>query len=168
MKKAELLDWLQEEYRQWEAFLDQVGPARMEQPGVNGDWSMKDIVAHLTGWQPRLINSLQAAGRGEPEPPPPWPAHLQTEDEVNAWIYETHRGRSVSEILVESRQVFQQLLAVLEALPEDVRIEQLHEGKRVFHLVWLGGQRFPVGEFFYHFHDDHEPDIRAWLARTEN
>lgn len=168
MKKAELLDWLQEEYRQWEAFLDQIGPARMEQPGVNGDWSMKDIVAHLTGWQPRLINSLQAAARGEPEPPPPWPMHLQTEDEINAWIYETHRGRSVREVLVESRQVFQQLLAVIEGLPEDVRIEQLHEGERVFHLVWLGGQRFPVGEFFYHFHDDHEPDIRAWLARTEN
>src|SRR6266498_2737739 len=39
--KSELLKWLQEEYRQWEALLDQIGPARMDQPGVNGDWSMK-------------------------------------------------------------------------------------------------------------------------------
>ena len=25
MNKSELLDWLQEEYQQWEAFLDQIG-----------------------------------------------------------------------------------------------------------------------------------------------
>ena len=167
MKKLELLDWLQEEYRQWEAFLDQIGPARMEQPGVNGDWSMKDIVAHLTGWQPRLTAHLQAAQRGEPEPPPPWPAHLESEDEINTWIYESNKGRSVSEVLNESRQVFQQFLNVIKGLPDDVRIEQVHQGGRVYHLVWLGDQRFPVGEFFDHYHDDHEPDIRAWLARVE-
>ena len=167
MKKSELLNWLQEEYRRWEAFLDQMGPERMEQPGVAADWSIKDIVAHLTGSQPRLITRLQAAQGGEPEPPPPWPAHLQTDDEINAWIYESNRGRSLREVLDESRQVFQQLLAVIEGLAEDVRIEQVHHGGRVYHLVWLGDQRFPAGEFFDHFHDDHEPDVRAWLAGIE-
>ena len=164
MHKSELLKWLQDEYQQWEVFLDQISPTRMDQPGVNGDWSMKDIVAHLTGWNRRLVDRLQAAQRGEPEPPPPWPAHLETEDEINAWIYESHRGRSVPEVLGESRQVFQQLLAVVEALPDDVRIEHI-EPK--FHVVWVGDERFLAGEFFDHFHDDHEPDIRAWLARVE-
>jgi len=161
MKKSELLDWLQEAYRNWQSLLAEIGEARMDQPGVNGDWSMKDLIAHLTGWQPRLISRIQAAQRGEPEPPPPWPAHLQTEDEVNAWIYESNRGRSVREVLDESRQVFRQLLAVIEGLPDDVRIEP------EWHLVWLNGQRFPAGEFFDHFRDDHEPDVRAWLARVE-
>ncbi len=167
MKKSELVNWLREEYRQWEALLDQIGPARMDQPGVNSDWSMKDIVAHLTGWQPRLVANLQAAQRREPEPPPPWPAHLQNEDEINAWIYEANRGRSVREILDGSHRVFQQLLAVVEGLPEDVRIEHVHQGGRVYHLVWLDDKRFPVGEFFDHFQEDHEPDVRAWLARVE-
>jgi len=162
MKKPELLNWLQKKYQQWEAFLDQIGPARMEQPGVNGDWSIKDLVAHLTGWQPRLIANIQAAQRGEPEPPPPWPAHLQTDDEINAWIYESNRGRSLRGVLDESHQVFQQLLAVIEGLPDDVQIES------EWRLVCLGDKRFPAGEFFDHFHDDHEPDIRAWLARVEN
>jgi hypothetical protein len=161
MKKAELLNWLQEAYRQWEAFLDQIGPTRMDQPGVNGDWSMNDIVAHLTGWNRNLIARLQAAYRGEPEPPPPWPAYLQSEDEINAWIYESNQGRPVREVLDESHQVFQQLLAVIEDLPDEVRIEQ------EWHLVWLGDQHFPAGEFFDHFHDEHEPDIRLWLARLE-
>ena len=161
MNKSELLNWLQEEYQQWEALLDQIGPARMDQPGVNGDWSMKDVVAHLTGWNRWLVARLQAAQRHEPEPPPHWPAHLQTEDEINAWLYESNRGRTVREVLDESHQVFQQLLAVIEGLPDEVRIEP------AWRLVWLDDKRFPAGEFFDHFHDDHEPDVRAWLARME-
>lgn len=164
MKKPELLNALREESKQWEAFLDQIGPARVDLPGVNGDWSMKDVVAHLTGWNRWLVARLQATQRGEPEPSSPWPAHLQSEDEINAWIYESNRGRSVRELLDESPQLFQQLLAVMEGLPDEVRIEQI-ESK--YHLVWVGDERFHVSEFFNHFYDDHEPDVRAWLARVE-
>ena len=120
MKKSELLNGLQEEYQKWTAFLDQIGPARMDQPGVAGDWSIKDIVAHLTGWRRRTVARLQAAQRGAPEPPPPWPAHLQTDDEINAWIYETNHGRPVRAVLDDSQQVFQQLLAAIEGLPDEV------------------------------------------------
>jgi hypothetical protein len=161
MNKSELLNWLQKEYQQWEAFLDQIGPNRMEQPGVTGSWSMKDLTAHLTTWNRRLVSYIQAAQHGEPEPPPPWPAVLQDEDEINAWIYESNRTRPLRAVLDETDQVFQQLLAVIASLPEEVQIED------EWRLVHLGGQRYPAGEFFDHFHDDHEPDIRAWLERQE-
>ena len=164
MNKSELLSGLREEYRQWEALLDQIGSEQMNQPGAAADWSIKDIVAHLTGWNRWLVARLQAAQRGEPEPPPPWPAHLQTEDEINAWIYESNRERLVREILDETHQVFQELFAVMESLPEDVRIEFI-EPK--FYIVWVGDEYFPAGEFFDHFHDDHEPDVRAWLVEVE-
>ena len=85
-EKPELLNWLQQENQQWEVLLAQIGLMHMNQSGVNGDWSMKDIVAHLTGWNRWLVARLQAAQRREPEPPPPWPAHLQTDDEINAWL----------------------------------------------------------------------------------
>jgi len=73
----------------------------------------------------------------------------------------------VREVLSESQQVFQQLLAVVEGLPEDVQIDSVHQGGSVYFVVCLDDKRFPPGEFFYHFHDDHEPDVRAWLARVE-
>jgi hypothetical protein len=161
MKKSELLDWLQEEYQLWNAFLDQIGPTRMEQPGVAGVWSIKDIIAHLTGWHRHLVARIQAAQHDAPEPDPPWPAHLQAEDEINAWLYASNQGRSLREVLAEAQQVYQQLRAVIEGLPDTVRIEQ------EWRLVSFGDRRFPAGEFFDHFHDDHEPDIRAWLAREE-
>src|ERR671922_1394841 len=135
MKKSELLNWLQEEYRQWQALLDQIGPARMDQPGVAGPWSIKDIVVHLTGWRRRTVARLQAAQRGQPEPPPPWPANLQTDDEINAWIYQSRQGHSVREVLDESHQVFQQLVAAIEGLPEEV-LANAHR------LPWMEGQPF--------------------------
>jgi hypothetical protein len=162
MNRSELLNGLQEEYQQWKGLLDQIDPSRMDQPGVTGHWSIKDIVAHLTGWRRRTVARLQAAQRREPEPPPPWPAHLQTDDEINAWIYETNHERPVREVLDESHQVFQQLLAAMEGLPDEVIMDP---GR---HLPWLEGQPLSAGQFFAHFHEEHEPDMRAWLAQMES
>jgi hypothetical protein len=159
--KSELLNGLHEEYRKWQTLLDDIGIARMDQPGVTGSWSVKDIVAHLTGWRRRTVARLQAIQRGEPEPPPPWPTHLQTDDEINAWIYQSRRDHSVREVLEESHQVFQQLLAAIEGIPEEVLAE-------VDRFPWMEGQPFTGAEFFAHLHQEHEPDMRAWLARVEN
>ncbi len=125
MTKSDLRKWLQNEYEQWQALLDEIGAARMESPGVNGDWTMKDIVAHLTGWNRALVDRLQTALRGDPEPAPPWPAELETDDEINAWIYDSNRGSSLRDVLAESQQNLQQLLTVIENLPDDVRIEHI-------------------------------------------
>src|SRR5689334_24155319 len=138
MNKSDLLNWLHEQHQHWEALLDEFGPTRMGRPGVNGEWSMKDIVAHLTGWNHRLIASLQAAQRGEPEPPPPWPVNLQTDDEVNKWIYESNHGRSVQEVLDDSSQMFHELFAVVESLLEDVQVEIVRNSVgREFYPIWL-------------------------------
>jgi hypothetical protein len=158
MTKAALIDELNREHAQWEELLVAIGEARMDQPGVAGPWSSKDIVAHLTGWRRRTVGRLQAALRGEPEPEPPWPAHLQTDDEINAWIYETNRDRSVPEVLDDSRQVFQQLVAAIEAFPE----AELLDPQR---FPWMEGQPLGGAAFFAHFHEEHEPDMHAWLAR---
>jgi hypothetical protein len=161
MNKSELLNGLQEEYQQWEALLNQIGEAPMDQPGAAADWSIKDIVAHLTGWRRRTVARLQAAQRGEGEPPPLWPAHLQTDDEINAWIYESNHGRSLREVIDESHQVFQQMFAAIEGLPDAV----LSDPAR--HLPWLEAESIKPSDFFGHFHEEHEQDMRAWLARGE-
>jgi hypothetical protein len=45
--------------------------------------------------------------------------------------------------------------------------EKYRQWERLLDVVWVNDQRFPAGEFFDHFHDDHEPDVRAWLTRVE-
>ena len=105
MTKTELLDELKAENARWEALLSEIGEERMTQPGVAGDWSVKDIIAHLVGWRRRTVARLRAASRNEPEPPSPWPAHLQEDDEINNWIYESNRDRPLVDVLADSRQL---------------------------------------------------------------
>lgn len=165
MHKSKVLTTLLEKYQDWEGLLDRIGPTRMEEAGVNGDWSMKDIVAHLTGWNRGLVARLRAAAQSESEPTLPWPEHLEDEDDINAWIYKTNRDRSLTGVLDDMHQVHEQLLAAVEALPEGARFE-LIEPK--FLVVWVGEKRYHLSEFFDHFEDDHRPDVDAWLARAGN
>lgn len=163
MNKPELIKWLQEEEQQWALLLAAIGEMRLEQPGVNGNWSMRDIITHLTGWQHWLVARLQAAAAGQPEPAPPWPADLKAEEAINGWIYTANHQRSVRQVLDQAQVLSEQLLAIIQALPDDSQIE-LIEAK--FPVIWVGGQRFAVGEFFHHFYDDHAADVRAWLGRV--
>ncbi|MEO7076289.1 MAG: DinB family protein [Ktedonobacterales bacterium] len=170
--KAQLLEELRNEQTQWEALLHEIGEAHMTQPGVEGEWSIKDIVAHLTFWRRRTVGRFQAALRHEPPPPPPWPTRFGTEDEisardentawdeVNAWNYAANRDRPLADVLRESREVFAQLVETLDAFPTSDLLDPTR-------FPWLEGEPLPLtgAAFFDHFHDEHEPDMRAWLER---
>jgi len=158
--KAQLLNDLQVEQAQWEALLQDIGESNMTQPGVAGEWSIKDVVAHLTGWRRRTLARFQAELRHETLPPPPWPQQLQTDDDINAWIYEANRDRPLADVLSDSRDVFAQLVETLGAFPE----EDLLDPTR---FSWLEGEPPTAAALFGHFHEEHEPDMRAWLDRVK-
>ena len=162
MSKAQILDDLRAEQVQWEALLQDIGEEHMTQPGVAADWSIKDIIAHLTGWRRRTVARFQAALRHLPEPSTPWPPHLQTADEINAWIYAANRDRPLADVLRESRDVFQQLEETLDAFPDT---DQFDPTRFPWLEGWLEGQPLSGAAFFAHFHEEHEPDMRAWLER---
>jgi hypothetical protein len=156
--KAQLLDEMRDEQARWEALLHDIGEEHMTQPGVAGEWSIKDIVAHLTGWRRRTVERLQAALRHEPAPPPPWPPQLQTDDEINAWIYAANHDRPLADVLRESRDVFEQLVETLDAFPDADLLAFMR-------TAWPGDAPPTGADFFAHFHEEHEPDMRAWLER---
>src|SRR5262249_15587055 len=60
MNKSEFLDTLQTVRAQWEELLAEVGKARMQEPGVAGEWSVKDIIAHVTWPEREMAAILQA------------------------------------------------------------------------------------------------------------
>ena len=155
--KTQLLDDLRHEQAAFEALLDEIGDERMTQL-VAPDWSLKDIVAHLTGWRRRSVARFQAALRHEPQPAPPWPSHLQTDDEINAWIYAANRDKPVADVRRESRETFDQLVETLAAFPEA-------ELRDPANFPWLGGEAWNGAAFFGHFHEEHEADMRAALDK---
>ena len=73
-------------------------------------------------------------------------------------MYQADKDRSVQEVLDDSPPVFQQLVAAIQALPES----DLSDPTR---FPWLGGKSLTGVDFFSHFHEEHEPDLRAWLSQ---
>lgn len=165
VSKKQLLAEMQSEHAAWLALLDEIGEENMTQPEVAGGWSIKDIVAHITGWRRRTVLRFQAALDPTIEMVPPWPAELggldenDDVDDINAWIYKTSQDLPLADVLNESREVFQQLVVAASALSE----EQLNDPRR---FPWLEGQRLTGALIFGHFHEEHEPDMRAWLAKV--
>ena len=163
ISKKQLLAEMQSEQAAWLALLDEIGEENMTQPEVAGGWSIKDIVAHITGWRRRTVLRFRAALDPTVDMTPDYPAELDEDDEVdqiNAWIYKANRDRPLADVLNDSREVFQQLVAEVSTLSD----EQLNDPQR---FPWLEGERLTGAFIFGHFHEEHEPDMRAWLSRVK-
>jgi hypothetical protein len=164
-RRAELLEQIERERRIWEQLLAEAEEARMTEPGVMGDWSFKDVVAHLSGWRVLTLARLEAAQHGREPEPPPGPAHLDEDDEgdldqINDWIYRASQDRPLQDVLAEYSRSFERMRAAVAGLSDQALSEPGH-------YPWLDG--YPLEAVlhgtFGHFHDDHEPGLREWLRR---
>jgi hypothetical protein len=150
--------YIEAERAWWRDLVEEIGEERMTEPGPMGEWTFKDLAAHLLGWRERTIGRLEAAAAGRETPPSPWPAELDGDDDsVNDWIHERSRDRSVREVLDDVDRSYDRLAKSIAAIPEEVLT-------RPGALDWLGDQSLADLDPFSHVHDEHEPSIRAWLA----
>ena len=157
--RAALIARIERERVFWRGLVEEVGRDRMEEPGPMGDWTFKDLAAHLLGWRERTISRLEAAGAGREPPPSAWPPELDEDDPINAWIQERSRARSVQEVLADVDRSYERLARAIAALPDDIIT-------RTDALPWLRGESLAAQEanLFSHVHDEHLPSVRAWLA----
>ncbi len=157
MTKDELLAAIEGERDAWNELVAAVGEGRMVEPGPMGAWTFKDLAAHLTGWRERTIGRIEAAGRGEPEPPPSWPAKLTEDDMINDWIYRQNCDRPLCDVLADADQSYARLAVAVAALPEEAVTT-------ADYFPWMEGRALADGNLFGHLHEEHEPQIHAWLA----
>jgi hypothetical protein len=163
--KSALLEQIARERTLWEQLLAEIGEARMLEPGATGDWTFKDVVAHLNGWRSKTLARLDAAQHGHAPAAPPWPAQLNEDDDVdqiNDWIYQANLNRPLQAVLDEYHASFQRIHDSVMALSE----RDLAEPGR---YSWLAGDALAevVTASFGHFHEEHEPVLRAWLDQLE-
>lgn len=157
--RADLIARIERERTFWHDLTDEVGPERMTQPGPMGDWTFKDLAAHLLGWRERTIDRLEAAAEGLEEPPPRWPADLDDDDLINDWIQAYHRDRSTDDVLDDVDRSYLRLAAAVTVLPEDAVTDPTA-------FSWLGGESLVETDLFGHLYDEHLPTVRAWLAES--
>jgi len=160
MTGPRLMGILQAERAQWSALLARVGAARMELPGVEGEWSLKQLVAHLT-WYERVIvdGARQVLGGAGAYERPREGLYGLTMEERNARIAQESLSRPLDEVLVEAEQVFGQLTALIAVVPQDILNDPRRVGMPDDVVPWM----LVANNSFAHYHE-HEQAVRAWLA----
>jgi hypothetical protein len=131
----------------------------MDVPGVEGEWSVKQLVAHLTWYERAIVEGAQQAmstgtfTRRRPEG--------VGMDEMNARIAEEARTRSVNDVLAEADAVFGQLLGLIAAVPQDMLNDPRRLGLPEDMVPWMG-----VANNSYAHYREHEPALRAWVEQV--
>lgn len=115
--KAELLAIIQAGYDQFETLLASLTEEQMLIPGVNGSWSVKDNLAHLTAWQDYQAVRQEGIVSGI-EPPDPAPGR-ETEDEINDFYYQRDKDLPLAEVLANFRASYKRIMAATQALSWD-------------------------------------------------
>jgi outer membrane biogenesis lipoprotein LolB len=113
VNKIELLHALRSVQGEWAQLIADIQPDVMIQPGVVGDWSVKDVVAHITWAERETVGMLQARALVGSE------LWQLPQDERNTVVYEENRDRSLQDVLTEAEAVHQELLGVIESIAED-------------------------------------------------
>jgi DinB superfamily len=158
MTGAQLASILQAERTRWNTLLAQVGLERMDVPGVEGEWSVKEVVAHLTWYEQSIVEGAQQALRtGTFTRRRPAGVGL---DEMNAQIAAASRAQPASDVLAEADAVFGNLLSVVAACPQDILNDPQRLGLPEDMVPWMG-----VANNSYAHYRQHETALRAWLAR---
>ncbi len=129
----------------------------MHEPGPMGEWTFKDLAAHLAAWRNTRIPMIEAVARSEPIPAPPWPPAMDDFDEINAWFHARDADRPLEDVLDDYDSSFDRLAAALESLSDEAALNPNA-------LPWTEGTAAVDVDFTEHLHEEHLPTIRAWLA----
>ena len=144
--KDELLKSGEAEFQAFKAALRGLDAARLIEAWL-GTWSIKDIVAHISGWQHELGPALERMARGEK--PIPEGTNYEDVDAWNAKFAAAKKDSPVSEVLRELDLSHEYFMARAARVPE----ERFVPGKTAYRIVDLNSA---------HHYKDHGDQIRAW------
>lgn len=97
--KEQLLNQAREEYTALTTYLDTFAPEQKIMADVVGEWSVKDMVAHLTEWSQMVMSWYAAGKRGEMPHTPAEGYTWQQIPALNQKIYEQHRDDPWDDVL---------------------------------------------------------------------
>ena len=115
-----------------------------------GDWSVRDILAHVAGWHREMTALLERMARGER--PVPEGVNFDDADGWNAGFVQSHADASPAAIVEEMKASKEDFVAAARSLPED-RFEEGRTGQRVLTTTGIN------------HYQEHAPVIREWRQK---
>ncbi len=120
-------------------------------------WRIKDILAHITGWDDATVDSLRAHVAGRL---PATPADRGL-DEYNSRTVSSRKDLDTPHVLNEMRLTRQILRTIVECMPEEKYFEPLI-------LPWgVKGTVTDLVEIFREHEEEHAHDLREWLQNPD-
>lgn len=118
--KDQLIAKLRQSRAALEKVIARAHPEALEKPGICGEWSGKDVLAHVAHWQELHLGWWADVQRGEkPAVPAPGLSWSRTDvDQLNHQIYLAHRDQPLHEVLTYLSDTFARFIAVVEATPD--------------------------------------------------
>lgn len=157
MNKDDLLDALEDSREAFLDVLDTIPQEYWEKPDVLGDWSIKDILYHLTMWEAELVKLLWQISQGQP-PNTALNSDI-SDDERNAQWQAQAQTRSLEQVLADFQGVRRQTTRRLMEISDKV----LQNPKQ---FEWLKGAplwKLVAGASFEH-ESEHTQALREWHA----
>ena len=157
MKKSEILTALDETREKFLDSIDGLTDEQLQEPGITGEWSVKDLMAHMARWEAELVKLLWQARGGQR----PTTFHFtQTSvDDTNARWSREFNSLSLEQVLDDFHGVRTQTLRRVEAL-NDKDLTDPHA------FPWAKG--FPLWKWIasdsYEHEAEHTAQIREWLS----
>ena len=151
MDKDQLLRRIDKAWSELTASYAGLSESQMLQPGVQGNWSVRDILAHVTTWEEEALEHLPSILEGRR--PPRYSVAYGGIDAFNALMTKRKEGLSLSEVLHQLDNTHQRLIDLIESTPDDQLIRETRFRRRL---------RLDT----YGHYPKHAKAIRAWRERT--
>ena len=117
MNRQQLLNRLDDAWAALKESYAGLADSEMMVPGVVGEWSVKDILGHVTTWEEESLKVLPLIIRGGK--PPRYSTQYGGIDAFNAQTTRQKQSLSLSEVLQQLDEVHSRLIDSLQDAPEE-------------------------------------------------
>jgi hypothetical protein len=117
MDRQQLLKKLDQAWVEFKKSYAGLSDSQLMESGVTGDWSVKDILAHVTWWEEEALKHLPLIIKGGK--PPRYSTKYGGIDAFNAQMTEQKRGLSLSDVLRQLDETHRWLIDYVQSVPEE-------------------------------------------------
>ena len=116
MDKQQLLKQLEKAWAAIKESYAGLSDSQLTESGVMGNWSVKDILAHVTTWEEEALKYLPLISNGEK---PPRYVQYGGIDAFNAQMIEQKRSLALSVVLSQLDETHRRLIDYIRSVPEE-------------------------------------------------
>ncbi len=128
--KPTLIDLLNDIHQEVHHFVDHLSAAERAALGEPDHWEAKDLIGHLATWKDRMIDTLDAIGRGEAPP------SYGDFEHANAIIFKSHRDQPWEMVITLLEAAHTRMIRYLEATSEATLTDPERDPRRSGRSLW--------------------------------